>query len=263
MVTLDPRQRIPYSVQYGIGFERQLNAAASVFANYVGMRGIDRFRSRDVNAPPPPAYAARPNPNLGQNRQIESEGYLKSNALEIGFRGRPAKFLTGQARYNLGKTYNNSADITSFPANSYAPNADWSRSNNDQRHKFDMLASLQARNWFSFGTALSVYSGKPVNVTTGNDDNHDGLALDRVTGVPRNSMHGPSYVGLDLNAAHDFPLTKERNKGPLVSLAMNSFNVLNHPNYSTYIGVAGSPFFGHPVEAQPPRRMQINLELKF
>ena len=263
VVTLDPRQRIPYSVQYGIGFERQLNAAASVFANYVGMRGIDRFRSRDVNAPHPPAYAARPNPNLGQNRQIESEGYLKSNALEIGFRGRPAKFLTGQLRYNLGKTYNNSADITSFPANSYAPSADWSRSNNDQRHKFDMLASLQARNWFSFGTALSVYSGKPVNVTTGNDDNHDGLALDRPAGVPRNSMHGPSYVGLDLNVAHDFPLTRERNKGPLVSLALNSFNVLNHSNYSTYVGVAGSPFFGRPVEAQPPRRMQINLELKF
>src|SRR6516164_8531639 len=69
-----------------------------------------------------------------------------------------------------------------FPASSYHPNADWSRSDNDQRHKFDMLASAEAGNWFNFGTALSIYSGKPVNVTTGNDENRDGLALDRPAG---------------------------------------------------------------------------------
>jgi hypothetical protein len=263
VVTLDPRQRIPYSVQYGVGIEQQLNPATSVFANYVGLRGIDRFRSRDVNAPPPPAYAARPNPNLGQNRQIESEGYLKSNALEIGLRGRPAKFLTAQARYNLGKTYNDSASITSFPANSYFPNAEWSRSNNDQRHKLDLLASLDAGKWFSFGSALSAYSGKPVNVTTGNDDNRDGLALDRPAGVPRNSMHGPAFLGLDLNVAHDFPLTKEGSKGPLLTLTVNSFNVLNLPNDTTYVGVIGSPFFGRAVSAEAPRRMQLNLQFKF
>jgi hypothetical protein len=263
VVTLDPRQRIPYSVQYGVGIEQQLNPTTSLFANYVGLRGIDRFRSRDVNAPPPPAYAARPNPSLGQNRQIESEGYLKSNALEVGLRGRPARFLTAQARYNLGKTYNDSPFITYFPANSYFPNADWSRSDNDQRHKFDLLASTEAGKWFSFGTALSIYSGKPVNVTTGNDDNRDGLALDRPAGTPRNIMHGPSFVGLDLNLARDFPLTKEGIKGPTASLALNSFNVLNHPSDMTYIGVVDSPFFGKAVAAQPPRRMQLNVVFKF
>jgi len=263
VVTLDPRQRIPYSLQFSIGLERQLNPATSVFANYVGLRGIDRFRSRDVNAPPPPDYAARPDLNLGQNRQIESEGYLKSNALELGLRGRPAKFLTAQARYNLGKTYNNSADITYFPASSYLPNADWSRSNNDQRHKLDLLASCDAGKWFSFGAALSAYSGKPVNITTGNDENRDGLALDRPAGVPRNSMHGPAFLSLDLNVGHDFPLTKDRSKGPMLTLTLNSFNVLNHPNDVTYIGVVGSSFFGRAVAAQPPRRMQLNLQFKF
>jgi len=263
VVTLDPQQRIPYSVQYGIGIEQQFNASTSVFANYVGMRGIDRFRSRDVNAPPPPAYTARPNLGLGQNRQIESEGYLKSNALEVGFRGRPAKYLTGQARYNLGKTYNDSPWIGGFPADSYAPTADWSRSNNDQRHKLDMLASLESGKWFNFGTALSTYSGKPVNITTGNDDNHDGLTIDRPAGVPRNIMHGPSFIGFDLNAGHEFPLTKEGKKGPVASLTLNAFNVLNHPNYTTYIGVVGSPFYGRPVQAEPPRRLQLNIELKF
>src|SRR5215469_4482996 len=263
IVELDPRVRIPYTVQYGVGVEEQLNAMSSVFANYIGARGIDVFRSIDVNAPPPPDYVARPNPMWGQQRQMQSEGSLTSNALEVGVRGRPAKFLTGQARYNLGKTYNNTSGTTYFPASSYLPNADWSRSDNDQRHKFDMLASAEAGNWFNFGTAVSVYSGKPVNETTGNDDNRDGQAIDRPAGVPRNSMHGPSYISLDVNLGHDFPLTKEGSKGPTTSVTLNSFNVLNHPNDMTYIGVGGSPFYGQAVAAQPPRRMQLNIEFRF
>lgn len=263
VVVLDPRQRIPYTIQYGLGVERQLNESSSLFVNYIGARGIDMFRSIDANAPTPSAYAARPNPTLGQERELQSEGYLKSNAVEFGFRGRPAKFFSGQARYNLGKTYNNTSGITYFSANSYAPNADWSRSDNDQRHKFDMLGTLEAGKWFNFGTAFSAYSGKPVNITTGNDDNHDGLAIDRPQGVPRNILHGPGYLELDLNLQHDFPLTKEGSKGPTATLSVNSFNVLNHANDMTYIGVVSSPLFGHGVAAQPPRRMQLDLEFRF
>lgn len=263
VVKLDPRQRIPYTIQYGIGIERQLNASSSVYANYVGARGIDLFRSIDANAPLPPNYAVRPNPNLGQERLIQSEGYLKSNALEIGFRGRPAKWFTGQARYNFGETDNNTSGITYFPANSYAPNADWGRSGNDLRHKFDMLGTFEAGKWFNFGTALSVYSGLPVNVTTGSDNYNDGMSNARPVGLSRNSLDGPGYVDIDLNLARDFPLTKQGDKGPTAVVSLNSFNVMNHANNVTYIGVVGSPFFGHAVAAQPPRRMQLDIEFRF
>jgi len=262
-VELDPRQRIPYTIQYGIGIERQLNAGTSVYANYLGSRGIDLFRSIDANAPPPPNYAARTNPNLGQERLIQSEGYLKSNALEIGFRGRPTRWFAGQARYNFGKTENNTSGITYFPANSYAPNADWGRSDNDIRHKFDMLGTFEAGKWFNLGTALSLYSGLPVNVTTGSDNYNDGMSNARPTGVARNSLDGPGYADLDLNLARDFPLTRQGNKGPTATLSVNSFNVLNHVNDITYIGVVGSPFFGHAVAAQPPRQMQLDIEFRF
>ena len=95
VVVLDSRQRIPYTIQYGLGIERQLNASSSLFVNYIGARGIDLFRSIDANAPTPPAYALRPNPNLGQKRELQSEGYLKSNAVKFGFRGRPSRFFSG------------------------------------------------------------------------------------------------------------------------------------------------------------------------
>jgi hypothetical protein len=125
--------------------------------------------------------------------------------------------------------------------------------------EFDLLGTLEAGKWFNFGTTLSLYSGKPVNITTGNDENNDSLPLDRPVGVPRNAMHGPSYINLDLNLAHDFLLTKAGKEGPIATLSVNSFNVLNHPSDVTYIGVVTSPFFGHAVAAQPPRRMQLDL----
>jgi hypothetical protein len=262
VVTLDPRAIIPYTVQYGFGVEQQVTKDSSLTLNYVGSRRIDMFRSIDANAPLAPLFASRPNPTLGQDRLIQSEGYQKSNSLQIGFQGRPVSFFTGQAQYTLGKTYNNTSGIASFPAASYDPNADWGRSDKDQRNKFDLLGTFSAQHWFDFGVAFSAYSGMPVNITTGSDDNNDGMALDRPAGVPRNSMHGPAYLDLDLNLSHDFPFTKTK-EGPVGTLSINSFNVLNHENDTTYVGVISSPFFGQPVSALPPRRMQLNLSIKF
>jgi hypothetical protein len=262
VVTLDPHAIIPYTVQYGVGVEQQITKDSSLTLNYVGSRRIDMFRSVDANAPLPPLFAGRPNPQLGQNRLIQSEGYQKSNSLQIGFQGHPVPFFTGQAQYTLAKTDNNTSGITYLPAASYEPNADWGRSDKDQRNKFDLLGRFTARRWFDLGVALSAYSGLPVNITTGNDENNDGMALDRPAGVPRNSLHGPGYLDLDLNLSHDFALTK-RKEGPVGTLSINSFNVLNHQNDTTYVGVITSPFFGQPVLAQPPRRMQLNLSIKF
>jgi hypothetical protein len=266
MVVLDPRARIPYTVQYSFGIERQITAKSTLSATYVGSRGIDLFRSRDVNAPPPPNYSVRPNSSLGQERQIESEGYQKSNSLELTFRGKPAKFFSGQVQYTLSKTYNNTSGITYFPGNSYFPSLDWARSDNDRRHKFDFLGAFQPTDLFSLGVALQAYSGKPVNVITGLDTNGDGITNDRPNGglAPRNSLHGPGLLNLDLNVEHDFHLSKakEKKEGPTLTLALNAFNILNHVNDVTFIGVLG-PQLGRPAAAFPGRRMQLNLEFKF
>jgi hypothetical protein len=205
----------------------------------------------------------RPDPSLGQDRQIQSLGYLKGNALELTFRGKPSKYFAGQVQYTLSRTYNNTSGITFFPANSYNPAADWGRSDNDRLHKFDLLASSQPTRFFTFGAALSLYAGKPVNITSGGDDNHDGIINDRPAGVARNTMPGPGLVNLDLSLSHDFALSKKKKEAKVLSVSLNSFNVLNHPNYVTYIGTISSPLFGLPAAAQPPRRMQLDLQFKF
>jgi Carboxypeptidase regulatory-like domain len=262
VVVLDPRLRIPYTLQYSIGIERQVTTKSTFSATYVGSRGIDLFRSVDANAPLP-GTILRPNPTLGQERQIQSDGYQKSNALELTFRGKPSKFFNGQVQYTLSKTYNNTSGITYFPADSFNPAADWARSDNDRRHKFDLLGSMHPTKFFTLGAALSLYSGKPVDVTTGSDDNHDGVVNDRPAGLPRNTLHGPGLINLDLNISHDFVVSKRRKEAQVLAVTLNSFNVLNHQNDVTFVGVITSPFFAQPVAALPPRRIQLNLEYKF
>jgi len=159
VVVLDPKAGIPYSVQYSIGVEHQVTEKSTFSAAFVGSRNMDAFRSVDTNAPLPPNYLFTPNPNLGQVRDIQSEGYQKSAALELTFRGKPSKWFAGQVQYTFGKTYNNTSGITYFPGNSYNPAGDWARSDNDRRHKFDLLASSQPTRYFTAGAALSLYSG--------------------------------------------------------------------------------------------------------
>jgi len=70
-------------------------------------------------------------------------------------------------------------------------------------------------------------------------------------------------IELDLNLAHDFALSKSRKEARMLTVALNSFNVLNHPNDVTYVGIVTSPFFGYAVAALPPRRMQLDVQFKF
>jgi hypothetical protein len=90
------------------------------------------------------------------------------------------------------------------------------------------------------------------------------VANDRPTGVPRNSRQGPGYAGVDARWAHDFYLDRKRKeKGPTVTLGLDAFNVINHVNYSGYVGVQSSPFFEKPVSAQPVRRLQLSVRVRF
>jgi hypothetical protein len=90
------------------------------------------------------------------------------------------------------------------------------------------------------------------------------MANARPPGVPRNSLQGPGYADVDLRWSHAFYLVKARkDTGPVVTLGLDAFDVLNHVNYQGYVGVLTSPFFGKPVAAQPDRRLQVSFRFRF
>jgi hypothetical protein len=273
IVRLDPTVRLPALLQYGVGIERQLRKSTTLSVNYYGTRGTNLFRSRDVNAPPPPFYLARPNPQFSVWRQIESSADLKSNSLEVALRGNVTRYFTGMIQYTLAKAYNNTGgnslagartSLNSFPADSYNLTGEWARADFDQRHRFNLLGTVTPNKNLKLGVALALYTGMPYTMTTGQDNNHDGMANDRPPGVPRNSLHGPAYADLDLRWSRDFYLMDARkDKGPTATIALDAFNALNHVNYTSFVGIVTSPFFEKPVSALPTRRLQASLRFRF
>src|SRR5262245_45332358 len=112
VVRLDPNARIPYIFQHSVSVERQLQRGTILTVSYFRTSGI-LFRSRDINAPLPPLYSARPDSALNVLRQIETSARQVTNSLEISFRGNVTKYFSGMAQYTLGSAYNNSNGIGS------------------------------------------------------------------------------------------------------------------------------------------------------
>ena len=263
VVRLDPTVVIPYVFQHSVSVEQQLHRGTTLTISYFRTSGR-LFRSRDINAPLPPLFAARPDPSLNVLREIEASGTQITHSLEISFRGNLTKYFAGMAQYTLGKAYNNSSGIASFPANNYDLSGEWSRADSNQRHRFNLLGTMKAGRLFNAGVALQAESGRPYSMITGRDDNRDGLALDRPAGVRRNSLEGPDYVGLDLRLSKDFALdTSKKEKSPKVTAAIDAFNVTNRVNYSGYVGNLSSPFFGRAISSRPARRLQLSMRFAF
>ena len=263
IVVLAPDVRIPKGIHYSLGIEHQFSHYATVAFTYRGARDFYLFRSVDINAPPPPHYIVRPNSTFGIVRQIQSAGKQNNDGFDLTFRGSLTKYFTGQAQYTLSWTKNDTSGITYFPSNNYDFGGEWARSDWDRRHRLYLLGSTQVKNWFTMGVVLFVASGTPYTVTTGTDAYNDGMDNVRPTGVPRNSMQRKGNTSFDLRLSHDFHLKPKDKKGPSFSVALESFNVLNHSNFNTYVGVVTSPLFRQPVTAYPARRLQMTIRFNF
>ena len=261
IVQLAPAIDLPRTVQYSLGVEREIVKGATLAINYTGARGYDLFRSRDINAPSPPLYLERPDPTHGVVRQIETTGRMRSHSLQTTLRGKITRYFNGSVQYVLGRLMNDTGGIGAFPANNYDLSGEWARADSDQRHRFDVLGAITPGRWSTFGVALSLRSGRPYSLRTGHDDYNSGNANGRPPGVARNTLVGPGFAQLDVRWSREFLLTGD-DEGAKVGVGVDAFNVLNHVNYSGYVGNLSSPFFGRAIAAQPPRRLQLSLRFE-
>ena len=240
--------------------EQQFTKSAAITIGYRGSRGYHQFRSVDVNALQPPDYTTVPDPRYGHIQQIRSDGRQRSDALEISFRGKVGKWFSGQAQYTLAKTMNNTGGIFWYPPDMFAPlNAEWGRADFDQRHRLTLIGTIKRGNWLQFGISARFYSGLPYSETAGQDLFHTGLSNARPPGVGRNTREGRGTRDVDVRWAHDVTLTKSKS----VTLSADIFNLLNHPNFSGYVGNIRSPLFGLPTTASAGRRLQASVSSKF
>ncbi|MCS7314969.1 MAG: carboxypeptidase regulatory-like domain-containing protein [Bryobacterales bacterium] len=258
VVRLADGLRAPYLIHASAGWSRQIRAGTSLSLVFTALRGVKQFRALDGNAPLPPDFR-RPDPALATVRVIESAGRMSGRSLEAGLRGPIARFFEGAVSYAWSRTWNDSSGAGVLPANSLDLAGEWARADFDRRHRFSATGRIPVCPWFELGLILRLESGAPYSVSTGRDDNRDGLARDRPPGVPRNSMQGPGLAVLDLRWRREFKLRED----VAMALTVDAFNALNRVNFNQPVGNLSSPFFGQPVGARPARRMQLGLQLEF
>lgn len=256
--------RAPYKFQYSADLERQLNKAFVLTVGYSGITGVSMFRSRDANAPLPPSYASVPDPSLAFVQQIESGGRLSSNSMEVTFRGRGNRWFTGQAKYVLSRTMDNTGGIDWYPQNQYRPNDEWARSSIDRLHRFNLIGRVNPDHWLTASISATLYSAAPYTETAGADLYHTGLGNARLPGVARNTLTGGSTTDFDLLWDHDVRLGhKTTPESRVFNFGVSAFNVLNHPNFVTYAGSVSSPLFRQPTTALLGRQIQFGLRYSF
>jgi hypothetical protein len=164
---------------------------------------------------------------------------------------------------------------------------------------FDSLhgwAAALANNW-ELAPIVRITSGTPINVTSGVDNSLTGIGLDRPNLVPgaavythrkitqkaagnlayinksaftqnavgtygdlgRMAFRGPNYYDVDAALSRNFPIVERLT----FNLRMEAFNVMNHPNLSSFTTGLNSGTFGNATAASDPRIFQIAGKFTF
>jgi hypothetical protein len=265
LAELEPNAKIPYQMHYGLSIERQLGERATGTVSVYQMRGIDMFRSVDINAPTPQSgYTLRPNPAFGRIRQMQSAAFYTGSGFDISYRGTWNKYFTGFGRYTWSHYESNTGGISWFPENQFDPENEWSNSGFDRRQRVSMYAIFQQKSLLNLAAGVFANTGSPWTELTGTDAYGDGLFNTRPEGVGRNTETGPGYVDLDLRWGHDFAITPNKSEeAPRLGFSASSFNVLNSVNSSSINTVETSPKFGQVTSVAPPRRIQLAMRFQF
>ena len=184
-----PNRELPYVHQASIGVERPITPTLNIQASYLFIRGRHQMRSRNVNAPD--AFGVRPEPNIGSVTQLESSGRTSNDRLNLSVNYRvPAKRVFMNANYTLASIKNVADNPLTLPANSLDPDAEWGPASQDVRHRVNAMVTFPVWLGLRANINTNASSAPPYTITTGRDDNGDGVSNDRPPGGGRNGARG-------------------------------------------------------------------------
>jgi hypothetical protein len=142
----------------------------------------------------------------------------------------------------------------------------------DQRNRAVLTGWDQLPHGMSVGASASLGPGFPYNVTTGVDNNGDGVSADRpvINGavIGRNTGLGTQLYDLSVFFEKGFTFGERKQ----LSLRGEAFNLLNHSNFISRSGVFGNgaialPTFGTPTGGfsgvEPGREFQFSAHFRF
>lgn len=185
---ISPRYRSPYLMQSSLTLERRIAQAGTVSLVYENMRGVHQLLSRNLNAPLPGTYnpadpnsGNRPLGNTGNLYEYDTDGNISYDQLSVrGQLQKPNKFFLF---FNYSYRRRRANTDGSFPSNQYDLRQDYGRASNDSRNRLflgffsDGLLPFHLNG----GPFVALQSGRPFNITLGNDLNGDSQFNDRPT----------------------------------------------------------------------------------
>jgi len=298
----------PYTVQYNLGTEWAVGTRGSFQVNATRALGYHQILLKDLNPVTSFSEQGVPqhrDPDTGSIATLVSEGRSWYSGLDLAWRWRGDEGWYSIS-YTLSKALGLGPDPLkggiSLPPFCAFADADQTerchqvspsesflqekgRSDADRRHRF-VLAGSSPLPWMGLKASgvIQLASGAPFNVTTGRDENIDGVTSDRPDGVSRNtgedtpldsvnvlraeaglppvhSLHEPIFMQVDLRVWKPFHFREGHGGGEAF---LQVFNLMDRFNGGPIEGRATSRNFGEPIgQIGPPRTLEFGFKLDF
>ena len=287
--------RLARNYRYSAGIDQVISPRVrlNVLYNYIHLQ--QQPRGRNLNAP---VNGVRPDPRFANVIEVVTDTQIRRHEVFINstISLAPQTPALQQARFNwrrvsMNANYmflrarNNGNGFFAVPPTGNVED-DWGPGPADAPYRVQvMLTSTQLKNLTAnlgfFANAGGVYT-----LTTGTDDNGDGVINDRPTGVGLRSLRGAGQGALNARLMYAIPFGRgvvarqvRVGDGPpppppqggaaavparyRLNLFMTVQNVTNHQNLSGYSGVMTSPFFMQPTNAQNLRSINFGVGMSF
>jgi hypothetical protein len=285
---------LPESTSVNAGLDQQISQALRFGVTYTHRRGSRLLRGRNLNAP---VDGVRPDLDFSNVLEVVDDGESRTHSLganaSLILLNWHQTFFSGN--YSLSSSRSNTTGALSLPANGDDLSTEWGQTS--ARHRAGASFSTQPIRDLGVSLNLRGQSGTPYNVTTGRDDNGDGLFNDRPAGTARNSARATAQWDLGLRVSYAIGFGPRRattgasgGGGPMVVMAggagggggmaggfgsgasdrryrldlyASAQNVTNRRNYVGYSGVMTSPFFGQATNVLNPRKVEVGMRVGF
>jgi outer membrane receptor protein involved in Fe transport len=286
LTTMDPDLQNASSRQASVELERQIANRTTASIGYQYVDGSGLLMTVNQNVPTCVASGTnngcRPISTYANNSQYSAAGSSTYHGLHVSLSQHTVRWGQYRVSYTLSKAMDDVGQFFfSSPIDPTDISKDWSRSDNDQRHRLVVNGAVQTSSdpaetfWehlshdFQFSAMLQAYSAPPYNITSGVTTIQGTAGRPIVDGefIDRNAGVGTAFFMLNARVSRTFRFgSKVR-----MELMVEGFNLTDRANVVTRNTNFGSgayptnpsPSYGQITAVGDPRSFQFGGRLRF
>jgi hypothetical protein len=303
-ITVSTVQQFPRSLVQPLSWggyfnvEHELPHHWNLMVNFWAGANWNVLRSRNINAPMVGSSAAPPDPTaallaprpMTANENIlqyQNSGHFTGNVFSLGVNQHSFKHFGLFSYYAYRNSKTDGGHENTIPQSSYNDAGESARADWASHHLFFFGGNLDLPFRLQLTTQFQAQQGTPYNITTGTDNNGDGVFNDRpsftsgtgagvyttrfgmltantVNGdVPRNLGTMPTTIHLDANLSRSFSFKRNDNASPRTfTVNLRSANLMNHTNV-TAVQTVLAPNLGESLSGETGRRLELGARFSF